>query len=226
VATTSGGTTAARGAAVADLGSAVRSLARAVVETEADDVALARAAALAREAAGLLSSVVRPAHRLARVDERTIGGRIYSPVTGAGNPVAPPLRIVTVNAGEGWVEAECTLHRVHEGPPTYGHGGMSAMLMDQVLGTVAALSGQPGLTLSLETTYRRPVPLAEPLRVTGRLVTQTGNLIETAGEITALARPGVPLVTATATFVVPTPDQRARLFGHVVSDGDPVPAGD
>ena len=216
----------ARRAAVEDLGAAVRSLVRAVVDTETDDATLAAAAVLARRAADLLGAAVRPPQRLAALDTPGVGYRVHSPVIGPGNPVSPPARIVRADPEAGCVEVECTLHRVHEGPPTYGHGGMSAMLMDQVLGTTAALGGQVGLTRSLETRYRRPVPLGEPLRLTGRITARDGQEIVTAGEITTVARPDVVLVQATATFVVPRPDQLARLFGHVEGAAGPVPSGD
>jgi acyl-coenzyme A thioesterase PaaI-like protein len=222
--TTTSGT--ARRAAVEDLGAAVRSLVHAVVDTEVDDETMARASALAREAAALLSAAVRPAHRLSPPHLRRAGYRAYSPVSGPGNPVSPPARVVLADPSSGRVEMECTLHRVHEGPPTYGHGGMSAMLLDQVLGTVAALTGRTGLTRSLELSYRGPVPLGEPLRLVGRIASHTDTRIETAGAITSAARPGVDLVRATATFLVPRPDQLNRLFGHVESGGDPIPSGD
>jgi acyl-coenzyme A thioesterase PaaI-like protein len=212
--------------AATQLGAAARAFVQAVVETDTDDDTLERAAALARQAADLLRRAVRPANRLPVADGVGIEDRIYSPVTGAANPVAPPLRVLAVDADRCAVAAECTLHRVHEGPPTYGHGGMSAMLMDQVLGIAAALSGRLGLTRSLETVYHRPVPLAEPLRLTGRIARRTDRRIDTAGEIATAARPDVVLVSATATFVLPTPEQVRRLFGHVDTDGAAVPMGD
>ncbi|HEY6798834.1 MAG TPA: PaaI family thioesterase [Kineosporiaceae bacterium] len=212
--------------AVADLGAAARSLVQAVVETDTDGDTLLRAAALAREATALLRRAVRPANRLAAADGVGIRERIYSPVAGEANPLAPPLRILTLDADQCLVEAECTLHRGYEGPPTYGHGGVSALLMDQVLGTAVALGGRSGLTRSLETVYRRPVPLAEPLRLTGRISRRSGNRTDASGEIVTAARPDVVLVSATATFVMPTPEQVTRLFGHVDSSGARIPTGD
>jgi acyl-coenzyme A thioesterase PaaI-like protein len=47
----------------------------------------------------------------------------------------------------------------------YGHGGVSAMLIDQLLGHAAAAAGHPGVTTDLSVRYRRPVPLDVPLRV-------------------------------------------------------------
>jgi len=222
---TSTSTASARRAAVEDLGTATRSLVHAVIDTEVDDATLARAAALAREAARLLEAAVRPANRLPALDAPGTG-RTYSPVTGPGSPVAPPVRIVVADEAAQRVEARCTLHRVHEGPPTYGHGGMSAMLLDQVLGTAVALGGRVGLTRSLDVVYHRPVPVGTPLTITARVTERTGSRIRTSGAIAAADAPDVVLVEATATFVVPRPEQLARIFGHVETAGDPVPAGD
>jgi acyl-coenzyme A thioesterase PaaI-like protein len=212
--------------AVEELGSAVRELVHAVVDTEADEDVLLRAGELAREAAALLSTRVRPENRLAAVDLPRSGSRTYSPVTGRGNPVSPPARIVLLDPEQLRVEAECMLHRTHEGPPTYGHGGMSAMLLDQILGTAAAVVGRMGMTRTLSVTYRRPVPLGRPLRLTARVIEADGTRILTEGEIAAADRPDVALVRATATFVIPRPDQVERLFGHVQRAGEEIPAGD
>ncbi|MFI9566135.1 hypothetical protein [Streptomyces rishiriensis] len=42
----------------------------------------------------------------------------------------------------------CTLGIAHEGPPGYGHGRMSAMLLDEHMGRACAAAGMPGLTVS------------------------------------------------------------------------------
>jgi acyl-coenzyme A thioesterase PaaI-like protein len=217
---------AGRRATVDELGSAVRRLVQATVDTEVDERTLAAAAELAGRAADLLEQVTRSANQLASVDEGHVGYRTYSAVNGRGNPVSPPITFVRTDAAQGEVEAHGALHRVHEGPPTYGHGGMSAMIMDQVLGTVIALTGRMGLTRTLEMRYHRPVPLGEQLRFVGRVTAHDATRIEAQGEITTVAAPEVVLVRAAGVFLVPRPDQVARLFGHVESAPDAIPSGD
>jgi len=125
------------------------------------------------------------------------------------------------------VEGECTLHRVHEGPPTYVHGGMSAMILDQLLGQAVMLSGRVGLTRTLTVRYRRPVPLGEPLLLTAQVTERDGTRMVVTGAIAARSAPDVVLVEADGAFLVPRPDQISRLFGHVeVSGSGPVPTGD
>jgi Thioesterase superfamily len=142
------------------------------------------------------------------------GVRMFNPVIGAGNPIAPPLRIeIGADGAEGW----CTLGQAYEGPPMYGHGGVSAMLIDQLLGHAAAASGHPGVTTDLSVRYRRPVPLDVPLRVWGRVVKVEGRRISAVGGITTAAEPDVPLVEAEARFARLRLDQAGRLFGRLAS---------
>ena len=82
----------------------------------------------------------------------------------------------------------------------YGHGGVSAMLIDQLLGHAAAASGHPGVTTELSVRYRRPVPLDVPLRIWGRVTGTEGRRVSAVGGITTAAEPDVPLVEAEAWF--------------------------
>jgi acyl-coenzyme A thioesterase PaaI-like protein len=205
-----------RRAAIADLGAAGRAFTHAVVDTEVDDDVLAEAADLARKATELLTAVTRPAERFSIAEElRPEVARIFSPVSGEGNPVSPPVRLVRVDPEARRVVWAVTLHRVHEGPPTFGHGGMSAMILDQILGHAVIQTGRLGLTRTLELRYRRPVPLGIPLLVTGEVTAHDDTRVDTRGTITTEADPDVVLVESVGTFLVPRPDQVARLFGHI-----------
>lgn len=220
---------AARRQAIVELGAAVRALTHAVVDTEVDDAALARAAALATQATAVLTTVTRPLHQYSPVESPRPGPgrRVFSPIVGFGNPVSPPVTVVASDPEGLRVVAAGTLHRVHEGPPTYGHGGMSAMLLDQILGQAVMLTGQIGLTRSLEVRYRRPVPLGVPLVLTASVTSRDETRIEASGRIATEAAPEVALVEAVGTFVQPRPEQVRRLFGHVErAASDALPTGD
>jgi hypothetical protein len=139
---------------------------------------------------------------------------MFNPVIGAGNPIAPPMRIeIGADGAEGW----CTLGHAYEGPPMYGHGGVSAMLIDQLLGHAAAASGHPGVTTDLSVRYRRPVPLDVPLRIWGRVTETEGRRVSAVGGITTVAEPDVPLVEAEARFARLHLDQARRLFSRLAS---------
>jgi len=90
------------------------------------------------------------------------GVRRYNPATGPGSPVAPPMRVTP--DGDGGVVGHCTIGIVHEGPPGFGHGGMSALLLDELMGWACYEAGTTGMTVSLQMRYRRPVPVEVPLR--------------------------------------------------------------
>jgi hypothetical protein len=203
-----------RRAAVAELGAELRLLADLVTRTEVGADVLRDSARRLREVAPALREHVRGLAEPASVDELMGGVRMFNPVIGAGNPIAPPLRIeISEDAAEGW----CTLGQAYEGPPMYGHGGVSAMLIDQLLGHAAAASGHPGVTTELSVRYRRPVPLDVPLRVWGRVIEIHGRRVSAVGGITTVDEPDVPLVEAEARFVRLRIDQAGRLFGRLES---------
>ena len=203
-----------RRAAVAELGAELRALADLITRTEAGADVLRDSAQRLREMAPALRERIRGLAEPASVDNLMGGVRMFNPVIGAGNPIAPPLRI---EYGEDGVVGWCTLGYTYEGPPMYGHGGVSAMLIDQLLGHAAAASGHPGVTTDLSVRYRRPVPLDVPLRVWGRVTGTQGRRVSAVGGITTAAEPDVPLVEADARFARLRPDQTRRMFGRLAS---------
>jgi Thioesterase superfamily len=203
-----------RRAAVAELGAELRTLADLVTRTEVGADVLRDSARRLREVAPSLRERIRGIAEPASVDDLMGGVRMFNPVIGAGNPIAPPMRIeIGEDGAEGW----CTLGHAYEGPPMYGHGGVSAMLIDQLLGHAAAASGHPGVTTDLSVRYRRPVPLDVPLRIWGRVVGFEGRRVSAVGGITTADQPDVPLVEAEARFARLRPDQAGRLFGRLAS---------
>jgi len=85
-----------------------------------------------------------------------------NPVIGVRNPLAPPLTVHHEPGGRCW--SEFTLGRVYEGPPGLVHGGISAMILDQLLGEVATDQLMtPKYTGTITVKYLRGTPLG-PLR--------------------------------------------------------------
>jgi len=82
-------------------------------------------------------------------------------VVGLRNAIAPPVLVECDPSGNGNVQAEFTLGAAYEGPPTLVHGGVCAMILDQMLGEAAGAGGKPGFTASLTLTYREPTPLGQ-----------------------------------------------------------------
>jgi alpha-methylacyl-CoA racemase len=209
--------------AVAELGAELRTLAGLAASTEVGAGVLRETARRLRELAPALRERTRSASELASVDDLRGGVRMFNPVTGEGNASAPPLRI---EYRDGVAEGRCTLGPGHEGPPLHGHGGVSAMLLDQVLGHAAVASGHPGVTADLSVRYRRPVPLGVPLRVWGRVTETQGRRTMVTGGITTVEEPQVPLVEADGRFVTLRPDEVGRLFVRSAAAPDPDVAHD
>lgn len=205
-------TQASRREAITELGDALRTLIEYATKTEAPAADLLRAAASIRSVAAHLDSRTRDAP-VPAADDLLRGVRMYNPVTGHGSALAPPLHIEVV---AGMAIGRCTLGMAFEGPPTFAHGGVSAMLLDQILGHAVGASGNPGMTVRLDTTYRAPVPLRTPLRLTAVVDEVTGRRVTATGTIATAADPDTILVTATGTFVGLRADQARRLFGRVV----------
>ncbi|QIZ38975.1 PaaI family thioesterase [Saccharopolyspora sp. ASAGF58] len=198
--------------AVRELGAALRELTEAAVSTEVDTETLVEAAEQVRALVPALSSARRERGQPATADDGRRPRRLYNPAAGPGNPIAPPMRVEIV---DGIAIGTCTLGLAYEGPPSYVHGGISALLLDQILGHAHAANGKPGMTVKLSLRYRRPVPLTTPLRIVGRVVRLDGRWTNSVATISTADDPGTVLVEAEGAFVVPNSEQNKRLFGEL-----------
>lgn len=199
--------------AVEELGETLRVLNSAAVSTEVDADSLLQVASELRALVPHLTSVTRSRSERPSTDPRGSGRRTYNPVTGLGSPIAPPLR---VEVEDGVAVGTGSLSLVHEGPRGYAHGGVTAMLLDQVLGHVHAVFRQrAGMTVELRVRYRRPVPLETPLQVIARPVERRDDArTDLHATVTTVAAPDTVLAEAEGTFMVPGVEQAERIFGQ------------
>ena len=114
-------------------------------------------------------------------------------VMGLRNPFA------SIDVARKWVDdakhvhAELLLDGLYEGPPGLVHGGVSALILDQMLGEAAAVGGGPGMTGRLTLHYRRPTPLGELATeawldsTTGRKSIAKGQIRDAEGNVTVEA---------------------------------------
>lgn len=198
--------------ATTGLGDALRELIEASVTTTAATDDVAAAAELVRAATARINGNPRPASQLPRLDDPSEGRRVFNPVTGIANPMAPPL---VVRADGDGVVAEATLGLAYEGPPSFVHGGMSALFMDQMLGSAAGAAGLWGMTAHLELDYRGPLPLETPLVLRARVESHEGRKAFITGTIARAAEPDTVLVEARGLFVMPRPEKQAAYFGAI-----------
>jgi acyl-coenzyme A thioesterase PaaI-like protein len=112
-------------------------------------------------------------------------------VIGLRNAIAPPLRVERSTDGKAW--SRFHLGPQYEGPPGLVHGGVSALLLDQLCGEAAAAGGSPGMTGRLTLHYRRPTPLGELNgeawidSAEGYKTTVKGHLRDAEGKVTVEA---------------------------------------
>ena len=200
----------ARRDAVTDLGAALRELVAAAVATEVPLDVLHRATDDVRRVTAALAAAQRPLDVPSSVDDLRRGQRFFNPVVGPGNPVAPPMRVELV---DGAAVGTCTLGPAYEGPFTFAHGGVSALLLDQIMGYATAAAGHPGVTGRLQVRYRSPVPLGAPLRLHAAVVDVLGARVAVRGTVSLAAAPDDVLVEAEGRFMTLNRAQAVRLFG-------------
>lgn len=119
-------------------------------------------------------------------------------VVGLRNPIAPPLHIDRYPDGKAL--SKFHLGALYEGPPGLVHGGVSALILDQMLGEAAAAGGSPGMTGTLTVKYRRGTPLGDLsaeawiTEVQGYKTTVEGHIKDADGN---------PTVEAVGLFILP-----------------------
>jgi len=165
------------------LAAEIRRVTSAIVGSPVSDADIGAAAAAVGEVADRLERVAGPGRRMrAQPDPAGHPQEFFptSPVIGFANPVAPP---VVVEAVDGELRGTAFFDYQYEGPPTCVHGGVLAMVFDEMLGAANIMAGSPGMTGTLTIRYRKPTPLRTPLRLEARFVERDGRKIRTWGAI-------------------------------------------
>jgi acyl-coenzyme A thioesterase PaaI-like protein len=166
-----------------DLAHQLRRITSAMVGLPIDDAEITGASAALKEVADRLEGSAAPGRRL-RAQPDPVGHPQEffptSPVIGFANPVAPP---VVVEAVDGELRGTAYFDYQYEGPPTCVHGGVIAMVFDEMLGAANIMAGSPGMTGTLTVKYRKPTPLRTPLRLEARFMGREGRKIRTYGAI-------------------------------------------
>ena len=80
-------------------------------------------------------------------------------VVGLRNPIAVPLSMQRDPSGR--AKASFHLNALYEGPPTMVHGGVIALVLDQVFGEAASAGGTPGMTGTLTLRYLKNTRLGD-----------------------------------------------------------------
>lgn len=188
--------------ATAALAAATRELVLAIRLADAPEGALREAQALVEQATALVAPhrvddvVMQGALRPSQMELRNPEGVTpaaffpYSPVVGPLNPISP---LIDLHFDGDRVRGTAAVDAPYAGPPGMVHGGIIALIFDEVLGSVNVCHGLGAFTGTLNVRYERPTPLRGELelegwidRVEGRKVFTHGT-IRHDGEVTARA---------------------------------------
>jgi uncharacterized protein (TIGR00369 family) len=75
---------------------------------------------------------------------------------------------------------------VHQSYPKVTHGGISAAILDEVIGRAIMMSTDRntfGVTIELKLRYKKPVPTGTELKAVGRITKDAGRIFEGTGEL-------------------------------------------
>lgn len=120
-------------------------------------------------------------------------------VCGTQNHAGLHARFLELDSGE--LLGLFTPAEAHQGYPGRLHGGVSSAILDETIGRAINLTDPDawGVTVELKVRFRKPVPLAEELRVVARITRDAGRLFEGSGEI--LLADGTVAVEASGTYM-------------------------
>jgi len=179
------------------LTASVRDLVEVTLATEVDGDDVRRALEHIEAAKTLLSKQTRPHPFGVRFNASGSKRAWGNAVVGLRNAIAPPVRINREPDGRVWADFE--LGMAYEGPAGLTHGGISALVLDQVLGEAAEHGSAPGMTATLTLRYRRPTPLGK-LHAEARIDRVEGVKTFVVGH---LAGPDGVCVEAEGIFILP-----------------------
>jgi len=166
------------------LAAAVRRVITAMVAANVPDDETRALTAVVESVAGRLEASAGPGRRPRYQPDPTGPPQEFfptSPAIGFANPVAPPVLVEA--AEDGGLVGSAFFDYQYEGPPGCVHGGVIALVFDELLGATSIATGQPGMTGTLTIRYRRPTPLRTPLRLEAGFVGRDGRKITIRGAI-------------------------------------------
>lgn len=176
---------------------ALRTLNEATIQSTVDDAVATAALGHIREATALLSRSLRPGPAGVNYNATGRAWNWGNAAVGVRNAVAPPMDVQHGDRGVTW--AELTLGPAYEGPPGCVHGGVSALLLDHLMGVTASNMERVTLTGTLTMRYRAPLPLGL-VRLDGRISGEEGRKVFVEASI---AGPDGVAIEADGIFIIP-----------------------
>jgi acyl-coenzyme A thioesterase PaaI-like protein len=179
----------------------VRGLRDVTIRTRVDADRVARARDLVQQASALLAEDAPDEPAGVHFNAEGRSWNWGNAVVGVRNAVAPP--VVLAWQDDGSVTSSMTLGPAYEGPPGCVHGGVSAMVLDHLMGETAS-AGHTRLTVTgtLTLRYVQPLPLG-PVRMAARITEEAGRKVVVTASIEVDTPDASPAVEATGLFIVP-----------------------
>lgn len=184
----------------------IRRLVDVAIRTDVDPDRVARARALVREAEQVLSEEATEGPAGIHFNTEGRSWNWGNAVVGVRNALAPPVVLRWEDDGTVW--SACELGVAYEGPPGCVHGGVSALLLDHLMGeTASARHTRLTVTGTLTLRYEQPLPLGR-VRMEARIAEETGRKIVVTAHIASEGGAGdgavvAPAVTAHGLFIIP-----------------------
>jgi uncharacterized protein (TIGR00369 family) len=97
------------------------------------------------------------------------------------------------------ISTQVTLNLSQQGPPGFAHGGASAALLDEAMGSAVWSAGHQVVAVNLQVNYLKPLPLNQPVWVHARVEKTEGRVVHTSSNI--CREDGTILVTGHGVFV-------------------------
>jgi acyl-coenzyme A thioesterase PaaI-like protein len=163
-----------REAAVRPLADAVRDLVDATIRTTVDDDEVRAVHAELDALVARLRASQLPGPAGVRFNSDRRAWHWGNAVIGSHNAIALPMDVV--HDGPGRTHADIVLGAAYEGPPGLVHGGVTAMMLDHLMGETASGMLRPTFTGTLTMRYRRGTPLG-PLRLEGHIDREEGRKV-------------------------------------------------
>ncbi len=95
---------------------------------------------------------------------------------GEDNPIGLHLSFSVLSEDE--IQTNFVVKEEHQSYDGMMHGGLMAVLLDEVMGKLLSLKGLYAPTAKLEIRYRKEVCVGEKLTIYGRIVSMRGRMIE------------------------------------------------
>ncbi|WP_341924515.1 PaaI family thioesterase [Nocardioides psychrotolerans] len=179
----------------------VRRLLDLTIRTGVDAEQVARARALLQQAADVLAADAPDGPAGIHYNAHGRSWNWGNTVVGLRNAFAPPVRLEWRD--DGTVRSAVELGAAYEGPPGSVHGGVSALLLDHLMGeTASAAHTRVTVTGTLTLRYVQPLPLGA-VRMEAAVTDESDRKITVTATIREDRDDATPAVEAHGLFIIP-----------------------